>query len=122
MSQKRSSVTTQRKRSAPAAAMDRNLLRCLSAVDNQRRLQILHWLKDPTRHFRPQVDGALERDGVCGVQIAGKLGVSQPTVSEHMRVLVASGLVSAKRVKQWTFYRRDERAIAAFKVAVRASL
>lgn len=102
--------------------MDRNLLRCLSAVDNERRLQILHWLKDPTHHFRPQVDGALESDGVCGVQIAEKLGVSQPTVSEHMRVLVASGLVSAKRVKQWTFYRRDERAISAFKVAVRVSL
>jgi DNA-binding transcriptional ArsR family regulator len=102
--------------SAPA------LLACVGAIDNERRLRILHWLKDPTRHFRPQVDGDLETDGVCGILIAEKLGVSQPTVSEHMRVLVSSGLIDAKRIKQWTFYRRNERAIAAFKRSVRESL
>ncbi|MGZ6081022.1 MAG: ArsR/SmtB family transcription factor, partial [Myxococcaceae bacterium] len=74
------------------------LLDALRALDNDRRLQILHWLKEPTRHFRPQVDGDLETDGVCGLLIAEKLGLSQPTVSEHMRVLVRSGLVRAKRI------------------------
>lgn len=98
------------------------LLECLGAVDSERRLQILDWLKDPTRHFRPQVDGDLVTDGVCGVLIAEKLGVSQPTVSEHMRVLVASGLVEARRIKQWTFYKRNEGAITAFKEAVRETL
>lgn len=98
------------------------LLDRLAALSSERRLQILEWLKEPTKHFRPQVDGDLERDGVCGVLIAEKLGVSQPTVSEHMRVLVASGLVDAKRIKQWIFYKRNEPAIAAFKRAVRALL
>ena len=46
---------------------------------------ILEWLKDPRAHFRPQVDGDLVKDGVCGMLIAEKLGVSQPTASEHMR-------------------------------------
>jgi DNA-binding transcriptional ArsR family regulator len=109
-------------RSAPRPVPDAHLLRCLGAVDNERRLLILDWLKDPVRHFRPQVDGDLETDGVCGVLIAEKLGVSQPTVSEHMRVLVDSGLVTPKRVKQWIFYKRNERAISAFKRAVRTSL
>jgi DNA-binding transcriptional ArsR family regulator len=59
---------------------------------------------------------------VCGVLIAEKLGVSQPTVSEHMRVLVDAGLVDAKRIKRWTFYKRNEKAIAAFKRALRDSL
>lgn len=98
------------------------LLDCLRAVDNDRRLQILHWLKDPTKHFRPQVDGDLEIDGVCGALIAEKLSVSQPTVSEHMRVLLASGLVDAKRIKQWTFYKRNEKAIAAFNRSLRERL
>jgi DNA-binding transcriptional ArsR family regulator len=49
------------------------------------------------------------------VWIAEKLGVSQPTLSEHMRVLSAAGLVRAKRIKQWTFYRRNEERIAALK-------
>jgi DNA-binding transcriptional ArsR family regulator len=111
-----------RKRSAPAAVPDVDFHRCHSAVDNERRLQVLERLKDPGRHFRPQVDGDLEIDGVCGVLIAEKLGVSQPTVSEHMRVLVASGLVTPKRIKQWIFYKRNERAISAFKRTVRASL
>src|SRR6202047_912914 len=87
----------------------------LRAVANERRLQILDWLRDPKKHFREQVDGDLIDDGVCGVLIAEKLGVSAPTLSEHMRVLIAAKLVRAKRVKQWTMYKRDDDAIAAVK-------
>jgi DNA-binding transcriptional ArsR family regulator len=94
----------------------------LKALGNARRLQILEWLKDPVAHFRPQVDGDLVDDGVCGVLIAEKLGVSQPTLSEHMRVLVQADLVTPKRIKQWTFYRRNEARIAAVKAAFCAEL
>ncbi len=80
----------------------------LKALANERRLDILGWLKNPRAHFREQTDGDLVEDGVCGVLIAEKLRVSQPTLSEHMRILVATGLVSAKRIKQWTFSTRDE--------------
>ena len=83
------------------------------ALGNARRLQILSWLKEPRAHFREQVDGDLVTDGVCGQLIAEKLEVSQPTLSEHMRVLVQAGLVTPKRIKQWTFYRRNEAQIAA---------
>ena len=50
--------------------------------------------------------------------IAEKLKVSAPTLSEHMRVLTAAKLVRAKRVKQWTMYRRNEVAISAVKRAI----
>jgi len=96
------------------------LLDALRALDNDRRLQILRWLRDPTRHFRPQIDGDLVEDGVCGILIAEKLGVSQPTVSEHMRLLVRAGLVRPKRIKQWTFYRRDDERLAEVLRALRA--
>jgi ArsR family transcriptional regulator len=95
------------------------ILAALRALDNGRRLQIFEWLKDPTQHFRPQADGDLVKDGVCGVLIAEKLGVTQPTLSEHMRILITSGLVSSKRIKQWTFYQRDDKAIATFRKAIR---
>lgn len=88
------------------------------ALGNERRLQILAWLKDPRAHFREQVDGDLVDDGVCGLLIAEKLGVSQPTLSEHMRVLTAAGLVTPRRIKQWTFYKRNEAAIAALTQAL----
>ena len=91
----------------------------LKALANERRLQILDWLRDPRAHFRPQVDGDLVKDGVCGVLIAEKLGVSPPSLSEHMSILTAAGLVRAKRIKGWTMYKRDEKAIAAAKKAIR---
>jgi DNA-binding transcriptional ArsR family regulator len=90
----------------------------LRALANERRLQILEWLREPRRHFRDQVDGDLVEDGVCGLLIAEKLGVSAPTVSEHMRVLIAAKLVRSKRIKQWTMYRRNEAAIASVKRAI----
>lgn len=91
------------------------------ALANEKRLQILAWLKDPVDHFPPQVDGDLVRDGVCGVLIANKLGVSQPTVSEHLKVLTRAGLLRAKRIKQWTFYKRDEKRIAEVKRAFKSA-
>ena len=90
----------------------------LRALANERRLQILEWLREPRKHFREQVDGDLVEDGVCGLLIAEKLGVSQPTVSEHMRVLTSAKPVRAKRIKQWTMYRRNEAAIASVKRAI----
>ncbi len=90
-------------------------LAAIQAIGNDRRLQILEWLKDPTAHFRPQVDGDLVADGVCAALIAEKLGISQPTLSEHMRVLGQAGLVKSKRIKQWTFYKRNEARIKEIK-------
>jgi DNA-binding transcriptional ArsR family regulator len=94
----------------------------LRALANGRRLQILDWLKDPRAHFPPQVDGDLVTDGVCGGFIAEKLGVSQPTASEHLKVLVQAGLLKAKRIRQWTFYKRDERRIREIKRAIAGSI
>jgi ArsR family transcriptional regulator len=35
-----------------------------------------------------------------------------------MRFLVEIGAVRAKRIKQWTFYKRDEERIRALKAAI----
>jgi ArsR family transcriptional regulator len=90
----------------------------LKALANCQRLQILRWLKEPVKNFRPQVDGDLVKDGVCGLLIAEKLGVSQPTASEHMKLLVRAGLVRPKRIGKWIFYRRDEAKIKEVKKAI----
>src|SRR5436305_11501064 len=92
----------------------------IKALANDKRLQILAWLKDPVAHFPPQVDGDLVKDGVCGVLIASKLRVSPPTVSEHLKVLTRAGLLRTKRIKQWTFYKRDEKRIAEVKRALKS--
>ena len=94
----------------------------IKALANGRRLAILEWLKDPRAHFPPQIDGDLVEDGVCALLLAEKLGITQATLSEHMRILSQAGFVRAKRIKQWTFYKRDEARIAALKAELLAQL
>lgn len=87
----------------------------LKALANRNRLLILEWLRDPTAHFPAQVDGHLETDGVCAVLIANKLAMTQPAAGEHLKVLAQAGLIEGQRIKQWTFYRRNEQRIEEVK-------
>lgn len=85
------------------------------ALASDKRLLILDWLRDPRAHFPPQQDGDLVDDGVCSLLIAEKLGVSQPTCGEHLKVLSRAGLIKGKKIKQWVFYKRVEDRIAIAK-------
>jgi DNA-binding transcriptional ArsR family regulator len=60
--------------------------------------------------------------GVCVLFIADKLGVAQPTATAHLQALACAGLVTSKRMAGWTFYKRDEKAIAALKREIRREL
>ena len=93
----------------------------LRAVSNDKRLQILEWLAAPRDHFEPQVDGDLEEDGVCLARIVDKLGLAQPTVTAHMRILVEAELVTSRPIKNWVFYklRRDRLDVAIDALAKR---
>jgi ArsR family transcriptional regulator len=93
-----------------------------AALASARRLQVLEWLKDPRAHFPPQRDGDLVDDGVCVCFIAEKLGVAQPTATAHMQRLARAGLVTSRRIGQWTFYKRDEDAITSVKQSIAAGL
>ena len=99
-----------------------SIIEAIRALANERRLQILEWLKEPETHFPPQTDGDLVKDGVCVVLIAEKLGISQPTATEHLKVLSQAGLVRSKRIKQWTFYQRDEIRIKEIKEEILAKV
>ena len=87
----------------------------IKALGNDKRLQVLEWLRDPVANFPPQRDGDLVEDGVCAQFIAEKLGVSQPTCGEHLKLLSRAGLVRGKKIKQWVFYKRVEDRIALAK-------
>jgi ArsR family transcriptional regulator len=85
----------------------------LKALASERRLQILDWLRDVEANFPPQEHGDPVADGACNLFIVEKLGVSQPTGSRHLKVLVDAGLIVPTRRKGWTYYRRNEQALAA---------
>ena len=94
----------------------------LRALASPKRLQILEWLRDPVTNFPPQRIGDLVDDGVCVIFIADKLGVAQPTATAHLQALARAGLVTPKRIGQWTFYKRNEPAIRDFKRRLRQDL
>ncbi|GAA4030789.1 helix-turn-helix transcriptional regulator [Actimicrobium antarcticum] len=82
------------------------------ALANPVRRDILVWLKTPAAYFDMQV---YPLDiGVCAGLIDQRTGLSQSTVSAHLANLQKAGLISATRVGQWIFFRRDEAVIQAF--------
>jgi len=52
-----------------------------------------------------------ESTGLCARDIEAKIKLSQPTISHHMKILSAAGLVTTARRGQWMWYRRDDRAV-----------
>lgn len=93
----------------------------LAALNNPTRRKILEWLKDRS-NFPPALPEHAQLDGVCVAYIQEKAQLSQSTISTYMAALKKAGFVRAERHGQWTFYRRDEAAIAAFLEAFSAEL
>jgi ArsR family transcriptional regulator len=40
----------------------------------------------------------------CACVLLEKLEITQPTLSHHMKILVESGIVAARKVGKWTYY------------------
>lgn len=90
-----------------------DLLDIFKALSNRTRLEILKRLKDPANNFPPQDEGDVHKVGVCVSSIQEGIGLSQSTVSDYLATLQRAGLVDVQRVGQWTYYKRNEEAIAA---------
>lgn len=94
-------------------------LEVFKALSNKTRYQILEWLKLPELHF-PEQNGF--DHGVCVGQIQQKAQLTQSTVSEYLSLLQRTGLIESKRVGQWTYYKRNEEAIAMLKDLINKEL
>ncbi|WP_444849442.1 ArsR/SmtB family transcription factor [Methylophilus sp.] len=89
------------------------MLEIFKALSNRTRLQILKGLKDPANNFPAQDEGDVLIEGVCVSSIQEGVGLSQSTVSDYLATLQKAGLVEVRRIGQWTYYKRNEAAIAA---------
>ena len=90
-----------------------DLLDTFKALSNRTRLDILKRLKDPVNNFPPQDEGDVHTVGVCVSSIQEGVGLSQSTVSDYLATLQRAGLVEVQRIGQWTYYKRNEKAISA---------
>lgn len=90
----------------------------LKALSNEKRLEIMKWLKDPKTYFPPQglhlPDGSEWLGGVCVGSIQEKAGISQSTVSHYLDMLQRAGLLDTQRIGKWTYYSRNEKNIKKF--------
>jgi len=53
---------------------------------------------------RLMVLSLLQNGEKCACVLLEKVSVGQPTLSHHMKVLVDSGVVSARKQGKWTYY------------------
>jgi len=82
----------------------------LKAISHPARLKFLEWLKHPEAHFGQDHPFSM---GVCANQFQVS-GLSQSTVSSHLAVLQAAGLIRSRKVGQWVLYERNEETIRTF--------
>ena len=59
-----------------------------------------------------------ERGEVCGCELVEPLGLSQPTVSHHLKVLHGAGLLERERRGRWIHYRVDQASVDGLRDAL----
>ena len=95
---------------------DQNLNRTLHAIADPTRRRILQALKE-------RGASSIGKDeGLCASDIELRVHLSQPTISHHMSILKQAGLVEAKKLGQWMWYRRNETALREFARELRENL
>jgi ArsR family transcriptional regulator len=70
-------------------------------------------LSDPNRLRLVSMIQAHEGGAACVCDLTGPLGLTQPTVSHHLRVLREAGIVECEKRGVWAFYRLAPDALAA---------
>ncbi|WP_298362321.1 metalloregulator ArsR/SmtB family transcription factor [uncultured Litoreibacter sp.] len=92
------------------------------ALASDVRLSILSWLAEPDTHFSHQITGKPSEIGVCVTLLTEKLDMAQPTVSRHLELLRRAGFLTVSKIGRWSFFQRDEAAVADFKAWINDNL
>lgn len=70
-------------------------------MEREECTRILKALADDTRM---RIFETLRGGTLCGCKILERLDITQPTLSHHMKILCACGLVKAEKDWKWTYY------------------
>ena len=109
-------------------SVDSWFIACLMTHSEQELDRILHAVADPTRRrilqaLKEQGGCSIGKDvGLCASDIEQRIHLSQPTISHHMAILTKAGVVEAKKLGLWVWYRRNEAVLREFGRALRKSL
>jgi ArsR family transcriptional regulator len=85
----------------------------LSADEAQELAKRLKALADPARLRLISILLASEGQEACTCELTEPLGLSQPTVTHHLKRLTQAGLVTGERRGVWTYYRVEPAALSS---------
>jgi ArsR family transcriptional regulator len=91
----------------------------LDAEEAQGLARMFKALGDPTRVRLLSLIAAHPEREACICDLIEPVGLSQPTVSHHMKQLVDAGLVTREQRGRWAFYRLVEDTLTALSGALR---
>jgi ArsR family transcriptional regulator len=84
------------------------LARVFRALGDRHRVRLLSMI------------AATDSGEACICDLTAPLGLTQPTVSHHMKQLADAGLVSREQRGKWAYYRIEPTAMAALSDVLRA--
>lgn len=85
----------------------------IERADAERLAGVLKALADPARLRLLSLIQSSPDGEACVCDLTAPLGLSQPTVSHHLRILTESGLLEREKRGVWAYYRLVPPAIAA---------
>jgi ArsR family transcriptional regulator len=105
---------------APTMLSVEDLAACCTPVTGQAMTQqnaeqlaaTLKALADPTRLRLLSIVAAHEEGEACVCDLTDPVGLSQPTVSHHLKVLVEAGILTREQRGRWAYYRLVPDALA----------
>lgn len=81
--------------------------------------RILKALADPTRLRLVSMVAAHEGGEACVCDLTDPLGLTQPTISHHLKILVDAGIFTRDRRGKWAYYALVPGALDALSAALR---
>lgn len=90
----------------------------LDAKAAERLARAFKALGDPTRVRLLSLIAAHPGGEACICNLTGPVGLTQPTVSHHMKMLADVGLVTREQRGKWAFYRVVEATLATLSQAL----
>ncbi len=99
-------VTTEQTLPAPASAACCTTLTGEPLDEDQARdfARILKALADPTRLRLVSLVAAHEGNEACACDLIDPVGLGQPTVSHHLKILVDAGVLHREKRGIWSYY------------------
>jgi len=78
-------------------------------------IKVMKALRDPNR---VKIFKMLQHGELCVCEIQAALGVSQPTVSKHVKILEAAGLLSSRKDGLWVHYKLQDQSTSPYAAAM----